>query len=377
MNGPRTDEGDRSPATTIVAASLLASIYFGIAEAHGADAEEAGFFRDRLLRADLRGHSTQGSALVPYVDEMIDSGQMRFGAPLEVVRDGPTTAVVDGHFGVGEVVGTRCMAIAIEKAARSGIGCVVARNSGDFAMASAYSLLALEHGMAGIAMSNGKPVVAPWGGRDALFCTNPISAAFPSRDRFPIVIDMATSAFSMGEAIRTARDGKTLPFTGVVDAAGAYGSDPATIVVDVNERESKLDGAMLPLGPKGYCLMLMVEVLCTALAGSAGSYNNDFEPTGERPWNHGQAFVAMSPDAFAGADVFATSVDELIDRVESSRPARGYAAVRVPGRAAHEEELRRQRDGVPVRDEELAQLCATARRRGLGELVAALSGERG
>jgi L-2-hydroxycarboxylate dehydrogenase (NAD+) len=363
-----------SPAETIVPAELLGSIYRGIAEAHGASPEEADIFRDRLLRADLRGHSTQGSALIPYVDEMIASGQMRFGAPLDFVSDAASVAVVDANFGVGEVVGTRCMGIAIEKARETGIGCVAVRNSGDFAMASAYSLLALEHGMAGFAMSNGKPVVAPWGGREALFCTNPISAAFPGGERFPIVIDMATSAFSMGDAIRTARDGEELPFVGVVDREGNYGNDPAAIVVDVNERESKLDGAMLPLGPKGYGMLLMVEVMCSALAGSTGSWDNDFEPSGERPWNHGHAFMAMSLDAFAGLAPFQDSIDSLVDRVEGSQPAQCTERVRVPGRAAHEEEQRRARDGVPVRDEELAQLLEAARRRGLGDLADRVGG---
>lgn len=369
MNGPGgAGPGGFQPSVTVVAAELLGLIYHGIADAHGADAEEAGFFRDRLLRADLRGHSTQGSALIPYVDEMIVSGQMRFGAPLEVVSDVPSAAVVDAHFGVGEVVGTRCMQVAMDKAEQTGIGCVAARNSGDFAMASAYSMLALERGMVGIAMSNGKPVVAPWGGHDPLFCTNPISVAFPG-EQFPLVIDMASSAFSMGDAIRTARDGKRLPFVGVVDRDGAYGDDPAPIVVDVNERESRLDGALLPLGPKGFGLLLIVELLCSALAGSAGSYNNDFEPSGERPWDHGQTFMALSAQAFAGQTALRCTVDALIERVEASRPAPGQQAVRVPGRLAHEEERRRMQHGVPVRDEELAQLCAVARRRGLAELV--------
>jgi LDH2 family malate/lactate/ureidoglycolate dehydrogenase len=173
----------------------------------------------------------------------------------------------------------------------------------------------------------------------------------------------------MGDAIRTARDGKRLSFLGIVDREGRYGTDPAPIVIDVNERESKLDGALLPLGPKGFCLLLAVELMCSALSGSAGSFNNDYEPSGERPWDHGQFFMAMSAQAFAGAEMLQGSVDELIERVEGSRPAPHEDAVRVPGRSAHEEEQRRLRDGVPVRDEELAQLCDVARRRGLGDLV--------
>jgi L-2-hydroxycarboxylate dehydrogenase (NAD+) len=358
----------------IIPAAVLGEIYEGVGLAHGADPEEAEIFRACLLRADLRGHSTQGSALLPYHDEMLASGQMRFGAGLELVSDAPSVGVVDAHFGAGEVVATRSMEIAIRKAERTGLGCVAVRNSGDFAMASAYSLQALDHGMIGIAMSNGKPVVAPWGGRDPLLCTNPISVAFPGGTRYPIVIDMATSAFSMGDAIRTARDGGRLPFPGIVDPHGEQSDDPAKIVVDVEERESKLDGALLPLGPKGFGMSLIVELMCSALAGAYGSWSNDYEPTGERPWRHGHCLLALDPQRFGGLAEFTESADALIDALESSAPAAGGEGVRLPGRSAHEEELRRTSEGVPVRDEELRQLLAVARRRGLGGLADAVGG---
>jgi len=353
----------------IVSAAVLGEIYEGVGLAHGADEEEAAIFRDCLLRADLRGHSTQGSALLPYHDEMLASGQMRFGVEPELVSDAPAVAVVDAGFGAGEVVATRCMEMAIEKATRTGLGCVAVRNSGDFAMASAYSLLALDHGMVGVAMSNGKPVVAPWGGRDPLLCTNPISVAFPGEASFPIVIDMATSAFSMGDAIRTARDGGRLPFPGIVSPDGEYGDDPSKIVVDVEERESKLDGALLPLGPKGFGMSLIVEVMCSALAGVDGSWANDYEPSGERPWRHGHCLLALDPGAFGGLGAFTASTDALARALEGSAPARDGDGVRLPGRSAHEEELRRSREGVPVRDEELGKLLEVARRRGLDELA--------
>jgi L-2-hydroxycarboxylate dehydrogenase (NAD+) len=362
---------------TIVEPAVLESVYFGVARAHGANDEEARFFSQCLIRADLRGHTTQGVALLPYHDGMIADGQMRFGAALEVVQDGPCVAVVDAHHGVGQVVGTRCMRIAIAKAQEVGIGCVVARNSGDFAMAAAYSLMAIEHGLVGIAMSNGKPLVAPWGGRDPLFCTNPLSAAFPAGDTAPIVIDAATSAFSLGDVIRTARDRQELSFVGVTDAAGVYTTDPGTVVADVNDRESDLNGALLPLGPKGFCWLLLVELLCSALAGSAGSYNNDFEPSGDHPWDHGQVFIALAPDAFAGEASFTASVDQLVGRLQAARSAPGQAEVRIPGHAAFREEELRRVHGVPVRDEELALAREVARMRGVGELLAGVGGVGG
>lgn len=368
MNASR--DAAPEPACTLISADLLGELYAAIAAAHGADAEEAGFLRDCLLRAELRGHSTQGSALIPYIDAMLASGQMRFGAPLETISDSPSAATIDANFGVGEVVGTRCMRIAIEKAGSTGAGCVAVRNSGDFGMASAYSLLALDAGMIGVAMSNGKPLVAPWGGRDPLFCTNPISVAFPGGERYPVVVDMATSAFSMGDAIRTARDGGELRYDGVVDRVGVYGRDPRAIVVDVNERESALEGALLPLGVKGFGWLLIVELFCSVLAGASGSYNNDFNPSRERPWDHGLFFMALDPERFAGSATLRRTVDALVEQVETARPAQGHRQVRVPGRAAHENEKQRRREGVPVRNEELAQLLDVAERRGLADLVA-------
>src|SRR5437763_840406 len=118
-----------SPASThapvtVIPAPVLEAIYRAVAEAHGADELEAHAFSACLLRADLRGHSLQGAALLPYLDELIGDGQMHFGAPLEVLRQGPATAAVDAHFEVGQVVGTRCMGMAIERARTVGVGCV-------------------------------------------------------------------------------------------------------------------------------------------------------------------------------------------------------------------------------------------------------------
>jgi LDH2 family malate/lactate/ureidoglycolate dehydrogenase len=350
--------------TAIVPAAMLESIYRSFGTAYGADDEEARAFSACLLRADLRGHSLQGAALIPYYDGLLSDGQMRFGAPFEVLRDGPSTVTVDGHFGVGQVIGTRSMTIAMDKAASTGIGCVTVRRSGDFAMAAAHAVQALDRGMIGVAMSNGKPLVAPWGGRDAMLCTNPLSVAFPGGERPPVVIDMATSAFSMGQTVRAARDGRRLSYTSVVDPEGVYGDDPTKIVVDPADRESSLVGAMLPLGPKGFCLMLIVELLCGALAGSGGSYNNAFEPSGERPWDLGQVFMAISVEAFAEAAVFSAAVDELTERLANARPAAGTDGVRIPGDVAAHEEERRRREGVPLRDEEWELLRAVAERHG-------------
>ena len=174
---------------------------------------------------------------------------MRFGAELERISDAPAVAVVDAHFGPGEVVGTRCMALAVEKAGQTGIGCVAVR--GDF------DGLRLQPAGARPRHDRHRDEQRqarrrPLGRAGSAPLHQPDQRRVPGGERFPIVIDMATSAFSMGDAIRTARDGGRLSFAGIVDRDGNRGDDPARIVVDVEERESKLDGALLPLGPKGF-----------------------------------------------------------------------------------------------------------------------------
>jgi LDH2 family malate/lactate/ureidoglycolate dehydrogenase len=337
---------------TLIPAGRLDALYCRFASHHGADDEEGSAFATVLLRADLRGHTTQGIGLLPYLDELLGEGEMAFGRPLEVVRESAATAVLDGHRGVGLVVGSRAMALAVQKAREVGVGFVTVRRSSDFAMASAYVLQALDAGLIGLSMSTGPILVAPWGGRDARFCTNPIALAAPAGSRDPIVIDMATSAYSMGAVVRAARDGRRLETAGVVDAAGRYTEDPAAVVLDVMARESRMAGALLPAGPKGFGWILLVELLSGLLSGER-TWEDERPATSEdRPAHYGQTFVAIDVAHFQDPQAFAAAADRMVETLASSRPAAGFERVRLHGAEAAAEERRRREHGVPVRDEE-------------------------
>lgn len=339
---------------TLIRVETLEALYRRFAGHHGAADEEASTFAAVLLRADLRGHTTQGAGLLPYLDELLDDGEMAFGRPLEMLRESAATAVLDGHRGVGQVVGARAMALAVEKARSAGIGFVSVRRSSDYSMASAYVLQALDAGLIGLSMSTGPILVAPWGGRDARFCTNPIALGVPAGRRDPIVIDMATSAYSMGAVVRAARDGRRLETPGVVDAEGRYSDDPAAVVLDVMARESRMAGALLPAGPKGFGWLLLVELLSGLLSGER-TWEDERPATSEdRPAHYGQTFVAIDVAHFADSQEFATAADRMIETLAGSRPAEGFERVRLHGAEAAEEERRRREHGVPVRDEEWA-----------------------
>ena len=348
-----------------ISVERLRALYLSYARHHGADEDDAGLFADGLLRADLRGHSTQGIGLLPYIEELFELGAIDFGRRFEVVRETPATALVDGHRGVGQVVGTRAMRMAISKACDIGVGLVTVRGASDYAMASTYALQALDAGQIGISMSTGGPLVAPWGGRDAQFCTNPIALAVPAGDRDPIVIDMATSAYSMGVVVRAARDGHLLDPASVVDADGCYGNDPSKVILDVMDRESRMAGALLPAGPKGFGWVLLVELLAGLLSGERTWEDENLASTDDHPTHYAQTFIAIAVEHFQDPTVFAAAADRMIETITSSGPAVGFERVRLHGGQAAALEREGRERGVPVRDEEWALAEGLAGRLGI------------
>jgi len=343
----------------------LRYVYEGVAKAWGGAPDEVAIFAECLLRADLRGHQTQGIGLLPYLDGLFDAGVMRFGQPFEVLRDAPATALVDGHSGVGQVVATRAMALAIDKAKRGGVGLVAVRRSSDCGMVANYAIQAQERGLIGMAMSTGPLLVAPWGGRDAMFCTNPLALAVPAGKRDPIVIDMATSAYSMGAVVLAARAGAKLETRGVVDRQGRYSDDPAPVILNPMHRESRMAGALLPAGPKGFGMLMFVDVLAALLSGERRWVEDVGTRGGERAAFYGQTFLAISVEHFMAADEFSAAADRMIETLRAARPAEGFENVRLHGEAA----LQTQRDflanGVEVRDEEWRRAEELARKLGL------------
>ncbi len=347
----------------------LRSIYAAVASAHGADQEEADLFADGLLRADMRGHHTQGAGLLPYLDELFEAGAGRFGAPTVVVRESVSTALLDGHGGAGHVVAMRAMDIAIAKAKQTGIGFVTVRRSADCGMAANYALQALDHGMIGIAMSTGPILVAPWGGRDPQFCTNPLAIAVPAGNEDPIVIDMATSASSMGKVVLAARDGKLLDSRQLVDADGRYTNDPSRVILNAMDRESPMAGALLPDGARGFGMLLMVEMLSALLSGERswaedphGAVKTD---TRARAAFYSQTLIAIDIARFQDPAAFAASSARMVRMLSQCRPAEGFDAVRLPGAGAAARGRDYAEHGIALREEEWAMIADIADKRGI------------
>ena len=337
-------------------AEYLRRAYQAIWHALGSRGEEAEIYARCFVRADLLGKETQGIACLPLVYPWIKAGAIQFGRPLTTVREGPSFALVDGNSGPGQVCATRAMAIAIDKAREHTVGCVWVRNANDFTLATAYAEMALEHDYFGLAMSNGVPLVAAWGGREPIFNTNPMSFVVPAGEELPIIYDGATSAVSHGHVVLAARDGRTMPDDPLVGDHGTATGDAVSLITDVFDRNSEQLGAIRPLGPKGFGWLILVEVLSSLMAGGSRAIEIPNHQSAEDPWTGGFFLMAVDIAALVDLDHFKGEVDQLIRSCRGSERADGISEIVMPGERAQREAERRAREGIPLRDEDWASL---------------------
>lgn len=327
--------------------------------AAGVPEDEARVVAGALVRANLAGCDSHGVLRLSQYLDAISSGRIVPGAPIDVVRESPATAVLDGHWGFGQVAATRAAELAIGKAREMGLAAVAGRRCNHVGALADYVTTVADAGLVGLMFVNGHGGAhntVPWGGADRRLCTNPMAAGFPTGGK-PIVLDISTSAVAEGK-VRTYRiRGESVPDDWIVDSEGRPTNDPEALY-------AKPQGALLPLGGnvgyKGFGLGLMVDLLAGGLSGAGTS--------GPDAGRGGNAFtiLALDPDAFAGEDSFRADADTLIAWVKSSRPAPGFSEIIVPGEPERRERERRLREGIPIPEETCRQIAEAAARLGVG-----------
>lgn len=341
-------------------------------EKMGVPPEDAAVTADVLVAADLRGISSHGVArLKRYVDGLRD-GVMVARPNIEIVRETPCTALMDGGAGLGQPVGVRGMKLAIEKALEVGVGFVAVRNSNHYGIAGYYAMMALEHDCIGLSMTNADVMVVPTFGRDAMLGTNPISVAAPAGQERPFVLDMATSTVPRGKLEEYDRQGKPLPLGWATDERGLPTADAGRVLDNFKKRAG---GGLLPLGGagellgghKGYGLVLLVDVLCAVLSGAA--YANlvyPKTPDGKPlPSNIGHFFGAWRVDAFRPVEEFKAAMDDLQRRLKNSPKAEGAERIYIHGEKEYEETERRLAHGIPLHPKVVADLQEIAQKVGV------------
>ncbi len=323
----------------IVAVESLRTLCEQAAGALGVSAEDASILADNLVEADLRGVHTHGTSLLLGYSRRLRSGGTRPSGALTIVHESPGVAVVDGGDGIGQVIGTRAMRLAIEKARRTGIGAVSVRHSNHFGAAASYSMLALPHDMIGFATTNAGARVPPVGGASAVVGNNPLSYAIPAGTQRPVVLDMAQSVVAAGKLGMALRRGESIPLGWALDRDGRPTTDP---------REG-LAGLLLPVGgPKGFGLALVMDALSGGLSAASVGLDLSGPRPDDRPAGVCHFFLALDVASFVPVAEFKARVDKLILDAKSARHAPGVEEIYMPGEIEYNLRDRRLREGIPL-----------------------------
>ncbi len=318
----------------------------------GCSAKDAATAADSLLIADLRGVDSHGVARLSGYVRLWEVGRINAKPSIKIIHETPSTAVVDGDKGLGLVVAPFAMQVAIDKAKNAGTGWVSVTNSNHFGIAGSHAMMALQHDMIGIAMTNASALVAPTFSVERMLGTNPIAVAIPAGAEQPFVADFATTTASNGKLEMLQRKNGIAPNGWVQTKTG----EPST---DANELKN--GGAMLPLGGdkehgshKGYALGAIVDIFSAVLSGANyGPWVPPFPAYVPMPENMpgegiGHFFGAMRIDAFRPAEDFKHHMDAWIQRFSSSKTADGFAKVIIPGEPERESEKERMANGIPL-----------------------------
>jgi LDH2 family malate/lactate/ureidoglycolate dehydrogenase len=343
----------------VVSASRLGEQVDAILGAWGMAAEHRAIVVERMLYADLHGIDSHGCCMLPFYQRLRSEARLNTAARIEVVHETDTTALVDGGGGLGHVPATIGMERAIAKCRAAGVGAVAVRNSGHFGAAGAYARMAVEQGLIGLATtSTPTPSVVPTFGRDAVLGTNPIAFAAPAARNPPFLLDMATSAASLGKMVERWRTGNAIPTGWAVDADGR----PIT-----NGRTAAEGRRLMPLGGdaehggyKGYGLAAAVEILSSVLPGVALA-----APGSGGRANVGHFLLAIDPARFLPDGGFGAGLDELIDRLHAAPPLDAASPVLVPGDPEYRAVARRRRDGIPLTRSVFEDIRGVARAAGV------------
>ncbi len=322
----------------------------------GVPPDDAKICADVLMEADKRGIESHGiNRLKPIYFDRIRDGILFPVTEFQVVREGPTTAVVDGHNGMGMVIARKAMDMAIEKAAKLGMGMVAVRNSSHYGIGGYYPLMACRRGMIGITGTNARPSIAPTFGVENMLGTNPLVFGMPTDEDFPFVIDCATSITQRGKIEVYARDGKTMPADWVIDESGETFTDPARALkalVNGTAALSPLGGIGEDLaGYKGYGYATVVELLSAALqAGSFLKALTGFEDGRKVPYRLGHFFIAVDISSFTELDSFKKTAGDILRAIRASKKMPGHDRIYTAGEKEHDAWLERSEKGVPVNE---------------------------
>ncbi|MEJ2249839.1 MAG: Ldh family oxidoreductase [Candidatus Lokiarchaeota archaeon] len=329
--------------------NFMRDVFIGL----GVPEEDAKIIAEVLITSDIRGIDTHGVQRCKMYYDRIKQGIYEVKTKIDVVNDGPTTALWDGNSGMGHVIAYKAMKEAISKARKYGLGAVAVRNSTHFGIAGYYSLMAIKEGMIGLTTTNARPSIPPTFGVEPMLGTNPLTFGAPTDEEFPFCLDCATSIIQRGKVELYERLDKDIPEGLVIDDEGKTMRKPSKILEKMLERKA----ALLPLGGqgeeksgyKGYGYATIVELLSAALQD--GIYLRDtlgIEEGGQKRLKVGHFFLAINVESFLPVNTFKETAGNIMRGLRSAKKEPGAKEIFTAGEKEFRIEKDRREKGIPI-----------------------------
>ncbi|MER2090893.1 MAG: ureidoglycolate dehydrogenase [Sporosarcina sp.] len=295
---------------------------------------------DVLAHADARGVHSHGAMRVEYYAERIAKGGINTSPIFTYEKTGPCSAIFDGDNGAGHVAANLAMDEAIKMAKENGIAVVGVRRISHSGALSYFVEKAAQANLIGISLCQSDPMVVPYGGAEPYYGTNPIAFAAPGNGDDHILFDMATTVQAWGKVLHARSKNEPISDTWAVDVNGEPTTDPFKV------------NALLPIaGPKGYGLMMMVDVLSGILLGLpfGNKVSSMYEDLTEHR-NLGQLHIVINPEVFTGLSNFKQNITDTMVDLNNSKPAPGFKQVSYPGQRSAAREKENAVNGIDIVD---------------------------
>ncbi|MCQ2793854.1 MAG: Ldh family oxidoreductase [Bacilli bacterium] len=332
----------------------------------GVPEDDAKIVVDVLLESDRRGIESHGcNRFKPMYIDRINAGVQYPKTNFEIIKETETTAVVDGHHGMGQVIGYKAMSLAIKKAKEHGMGMVVVRNSTHYGIAGYYTTMATKAGCIGMTGTNARPSVAPTWGVEGMFGTNPFTIGVPTDEDFDFNFDGATSTIQNGKVEYYARIGHPVPSGTIIDLNGkAVEGDAAAALKAIRGGTAALCtlggiGESLA-GYKGFGFAMVVELLCSALQDNVNLKDlngKDKDGKATHP-KIGHFFIAIDTNHFLGEELCRKKAGDIMRKIRASKKAPGAERIYTAGEKEHLVWLDRKDKGVPINEGVQAEMNA-------------------
>ncbi|MCM3762292.1 Ldh family oxidoreductase [Alkalihalobacillus oceani] len=311
--------------------------------AAGLDDWQSNTISQHLVLASLRGVDSHGIIRVPIYLKRIEEGLTNKQLEVSIERETPSTALIDAKNSSGIAIATKGMQLAVQKAKKYGIALVGIKNSNHCGMLAAYTQYAARQDCIALATTNAPPNMAPWGGRERFFGTNPLSYGIPTGSETSIVFDMATSVVARGKIISAHKNNQKIPIGWALSKEGKETTDP----------QEALEGLCLPVGgPKGYGIALLVDVISGLFTGASyGPHIGDLYKDFENKQNVGHFFFVTRADLFQSLQEFKRSMDKMVKEIKQIPLAEGVERIYLPGEIENKTMKDRKIKGIPVSPE--------------------------